>query len=288
MIHSYWYIADTPGPALLDLPTWEKLAVVQVNCAVGTTQPDRSPTGTTPTQAARAAKPPTARTLKSKCTNSTDDLMREFPDRFTGIGKFPGEYKIQLCPDAHPVIHTPRKCLIVLHPKVKEDLAKMEALGVITHIDQPTDWVSSITYVQKAYGELHPCLDPCNLNRAICQDHYKMPTVEEVAHKFANLHYFTKLNAHHGYWSIVLDEESSFLTTFNSPFGRYCFLHLPFSLIYSQDIFQKKMDQFLKECPGCIGIADDITIHGHTETEHDPHLHNLMQVTCKYGVVLNP
>ena len=94
MIHSYWYIVDTPGPALLGLPVCEKLAVVQVNCAVKTTQPNRSPTGTTPNQAAGAAKPPAARTWKPKCIKSTDDLMREFPDRFTGIGKFPGEYKI--------------------------------------------------------------------------------------------------------------------------------------------------------------------------------------------------
>ena len=92
----------------------------------------------------------------------------------------------------------------------------------------------------------------------------------------------------HGYWSIVLDEESSLLTTFNSPFGRYCFLHLPFGLVCSQDIFQKKMDQSLKECPGCIGITDDITIHGCTEAKHDAHLQNLMQVACKYGVVFNP
>ena len=48
------------------------------------------------------------------------------------------------------------------------------------------------------------------------------------------------------------------------------------------------MDQFLKECPGCIGIANDITVHGHTEAEHNAHLQNLMQVACKYGVVLNP
>ena len=231
MIHSYWYITDTPGPALFGLPACEKLAVVQVNCAVGTTQPNRSLTGTRPTQAARAAKPPAGRTLKSKGIQSTDDLMREFPDRFTGIGKFPGEYKIQLHPDAHLVIHTPRKCPIALHPKVKEHLAKMEALGVITHVDQPTDWVSSITYVQKAKSELHLCLDPCDLNRAICCNHHKMPTIEEVAHKFANLHYFTKLDACHGYWSIALDEESSLLTTFNSPFGRYHFLHLPFGLV---------------------------------------------------------
>ena len=115
-----------------------------------------------------------------------------------------------------------------------------------------------------------------------------MPTGEEVTHKFANLHYFTKLNAHHGYWSIVLDEESSLLTTFNSPFGRYHFLHLLFGLVCSQDIFQKKMDQFLEECTGCIRITDDITIHGCTEAEHDTHLQNLMWVACKYGVMFNP
>ena len=120
------------------------------------------------------------------------------------------------------------------------------------HIDQPTDWVLSITYVQKANSEPHLCLDPCDLNRAICHDHHKTSTVEEVTHKFANLHYFTKLNTHHGYWSIVLDEESSLLTTFNSPFQKYGFLHLPLGLVCSQDIFKKKRDQFLKECPRCI------------------------------------
>ena len=128
MIHSYWYIADTPGPALLGLPACKKLAVVKVNCAVGTTQPNRCPTGTAPTQAARVAKPPSARTPKPKCIKSTNDVMREFPDRFTRIGKLPGEYRIQLHPDAHLVIHThthtQRKCPIALHPKVKEHLEK--------------------------------------------------------------------------------------------------------------------------------------------------------------------
>ena len=94
MIHSYWYIADTPGPALLGLPACERLAVVQVNCAVMTTQPNRSLTGTAPTQAARVEKPSTARMPKAKCIKCTDDWTREFPNRFTGIDKFPGEYKI--------------------------------------------------------------------------------------------------------------------------------------------------------------------------------------------------
>ena len=279
---------NTPGPALLGLPACKRLVVVQVNCAVGTTQPNRSLTGTAPTQAARVAKPHAARIPKPKCIKSTDNMMREFPDRFTGIGKLPGEYKKQLHSDTHPLIHAPRKCPIALCPKINEHLANMEALGVITHIDQPTDWVSSITYAQKANGELHLCLNLHDLNRAIYCNHHKTPTVEEVTHKFANSHYFTKLDAHHGYWSIVLDEESSLLTTFNSPFGRYHFPCLPFGLVCSQDIFQKKMHQFLEECPGCIGITNDITIHGYTEAEHDANLQNLMCVAHKYGVVFNP
>ena len=238
-VNSYWYVADTPSPAILGLPSYKRLAVVKMNCAItvmwpGTKTPSPAPVSTT----AAATKPATVHAA-AKSIRSTDDLIKEFPDWFTGIGRFPGKYKIWLQHDIHPVIHATRKCPIALHPKVKEHLNKMECLGVITHVDDPMDWVSSLTYIQKANGELHLCLDPCDLNETICQDHHKMPTVEEVTHEFAHSCYFTKLDAHHGYWSIILDQESSLLMTFNSPFGRYHFLWLPFGLICSQDIFQK-------------------------------------------------
>ena len=89
------------------------------------------------------------------------------------------------------MMHVPRKCPITLCPKVKEHLDKMECLGMITHVDEPMDWVSSITYVQKANGKLCLCLDPCDLNKAICCDHHKMPTVEEATHEFAHSCFFT-------------------------------------------------------------------------------------------------
>ena len=157
-----------------------------------------------------------------------------------------------------------------------------------THPCRPAHWLGIIDYLCPK-GKWWASLMSRSMwpNRAICCDHHKMPTVEEVTHKFANSRYFTKLDAHHGYWSIVLDEESSLITTFNSPFGRYHFLHLPFGLVCSQEIFQKR-DQFLKECPGCIRIANDITKPGHTEAEHDTHLQNLMHVACKYGIVFIP
>ena len=48
------------------------------------------------------------------------------------------------------------------------------------------------------------------------------------------------------------------------------------------------MDQILEEFQGCIGIADDITIHGCTKAEHNTHQCNLMWTTCKYDLVFNP
>ena len=117
----------------------------------------------------------------------------------------------------------------------------MVKLGVITPVDEPTDWVSSVAYAWKTSSELCIDLDPHDLNNTICGDHHCKPTVDEVAHEFAHSKYFTKLDARYGYWAVILDSKSSLLTTFNTPYSPYCFLCLPFGLAYSQDIFQKRL-----------------------------------------------
>ena len=163
----------------------------------------------------------------------------------------------------------------------------MEQKGVIKKMTEPTDWVRSIVISRRKNGKLRVCLDPKDLNKAIKRCHHKTPTLEEITHKFAGSRYFSKLDAKNGYWSVVLDEESSKLTTFNSPFGRYCFLRMPFGLVMSQDVFQHRMDQILEKCPGTVSIADDITVCGKTEAEHDQNLHNLMEVAKQQGLVFN-
>ena len=97
---------------------------------------------------------------------------------------------------------------------------------------------------------------------------------------------FSKLDAKQGYWNVKLDEESTLLTTFNTQKGRYNFLHMPFGLKMSQDIFQKKIDQTYEKCKGAVGIADDIQVFGSDQT-HDLHLHEAMERTRKAGIKLN-
>ena len=176
-----------------------------MNCAIKTAQPGTKPPHLPPISTTVAKTKPATTPEAAMSIRSTDDLIKEFPDHFTGIGRFPGKYKIQLCHNAHPVILAPRKCPIALHPKVKEHLDKMECLGVITHVDKPMDWVSPITYVQKANGKLHLCLDPHDPNEAICHDITRCPLWRKLP---MSLHTLTSSTS----WMPTMDTGQSSLT----------------------------------------------------------------------------
>ena len=171
----------------------------------------------------------------------------------------------------------PRKCPIAIRPLVDKKLDKLLEQEVIVPVTEPTDWVSSLAYSWKADGDLRTCLNPTHLNKAIRRDHYRTPTLKEITHELAGSTKFTKVDGSSSYYCIVLDYESSLLTTFNTHRGRFRFVRLPFGLACAQDIFQRMMDQILDRCEGVIGIADDIIIHGKDDAEHDRRLHKFIE-----------
>ncbi len=87
----------------------------------------------------------------------------------------------------------------------------------------------------------------------------------------------TLLDAKSGYWHVSLDNESSVLTTFNTPWGKYRWLRLPFGFRVSGDIFQERLDRVLKPVHNTTGIADDVLAHGKTDIEHDAAVIQLLE-----------
>ena len=110
--------------------------------------------------------------------------------------------------------------------KLKTELDRMKQLDIIEEIDEPTEWVSSLVIIEKADGRLRVCLDPSDLNRVTKRKYYPMPTAETVMSEMSEAKYFSKLDASNGYWQIKVDEESSKLLTFTTPFGRHRFKRL--------------------------------------------------------------
>jgi len=264
--HGKWtsakfYVTDTEGPIIFGLSLAVEIGLVKLNCLIN-------------------AEP--------QCSSPHTLLEKQYPDCFQGLGRMPGQARLTVQPDAQPVIHPPRRAPIQLRDKIKQELERMVKLDVITPVSEPTDWVSSITYVTKRDGSLRICLDPADLNRALKRGQHHIPTTEELTHKLSGATIFSKLDAKCGYWSVQLHPESQPLTTFNTPFGRYCFQRLPFGLNVSQDIFQSMMDVALEGLSGVISIADDICVFGKNEDDHDRNLHALMKRAQERNMVFNP
>ena len=72
-----------------------------------------------------------------------------------------------------------------------------------------------------------------------------------------------------GYHNLKLDEQSSYLTTFSCPFGRYRYIWLPSGVAPAGDMVQKKIDKLFQRLPNMFGIADNILIAGFSDMNRD-------------------
>ena len=134
---------------------------------------------------------------------------------------------------------------------------------------------------------LGPSLDPHELNKCILREHFTLPILEDVLHELRDAKVFSKADLASGYWHVKLDEESSLLTTFQTCFGRYRYLRLPFGINGSSEYFQKKLVEALQGLPGVVCIADDVVIHGKDTEEHDRHLNLFLLRFREKGIKLN-
>ena len=72
-----------------------------------------------------------------------------------------------------------------------------------------------------------------------------MPVLEDKLHELGSSKGFSKADLKAGHWHVVLDDESSFLTTFQTINGRYRRKRLPSDLSVSAEIFQRKLLEVL-------------------------------------------
>ena len=184
--------------------------------------------------------------IDNQLVTKQDHIMAQFSDVFEGIGKFPGKpYKICLDPKILPKQMPCRPVPVHLKHTFKAEIDKMLKAGVLKPVQEATPWINSFVLVegtdQHGQHKLRICLDPTNLNKAIVREPYHFKTPEDIAHLLADATILTVLDCKKGYWHQQLDEESSYLTTFNTEFGRYHYTVMPFGATVAGDVFQWKI-----------------------------------------------
>ena len=99
----------------------------------------------------------------------------------------------------------------------------------------------------------------------------------------------SKIDVNSGFWTLLMDDQSQLLTTFNTPWGRYCFIKMPFGLNQAQYFFQYYMDTHFQDINSTMNvIADDVMIHGESDDQHDRHLLQVLNKCREIRLKLNP
>ena len=146
----------------------------------------------------------------------------QFPTLFQGLGKLQREYSIKLQEGANPyALTTPRQVPIPLMKPVKAELERMEKLGVISRVSEPTDWCAGMVVVPKPNGQVRICVDQTCLNDNVCRERHPLPAVDQTLAQLAGAKVFSKLDANSGFWQIPLSPESIPHTTFITSYGHF-------------------------------------------------------------------
>ena len=85
-----------------------------------------------------------------------------------------------------------------------------------------------------------------HLNRWIIRPRHSAKLVDDGLHKLNGAKFFTVIESTSSFFNYKLDEESSKLTTFGTPFSRYRYLRMPLGASLSSDVYQYKVDSHLK------------------------------------------
>jgi len=114
-----------------------------------------------------------------------------------------------------------RRIPFSVRDKVKVELECLQKAGIIESVNKPTKWVSPLLVVPKANGSVRLCMDPKPLNRALKRVPYCMPTLQDILPKMNYVKVMSSFDAAEGFFQCVLDDESSLLTTTETPYGRF-------------------------------------------------------------------
>ena len=219
-------------------------------------------------------------------------ILKEYKDYFDKIGRFPGEkYHIKLIDNPVPAVHPPRTVPVHILPLYKAELHKMLAADIIVPVTEPTEWVNSVVchVTEKPDGtkKVRLCLDPKDLNKNICREHYYSKTIDKISPLLHGAKKVSASDTNKGYFHVEMDYESSLLCTFNTPFGRFKPKRLPFGVNIAQDVFQCRLDESFRDIPNVAGIADDILVCGSSDIEHDLSFINMLEACRLNNVPLN-
>ena len=238
-----------------------------------------------------AVAPLTAGPPNTSKEQTLKTLMAGFPKTFDGecrpMKGPPCHFR--LIKGATPVaIRGSRPVAEPLLPRLKEELAELEKQGIIRKVTDPTAWVHPIVLVPKKENGIRLCVDLGALNKCIVRPRFESQTPFQAVRTIPpGMKFFRVADALKGYHQVPLYEESTAMTTFSTPVGRYQYLRFPFGVVHAGDDYCRRVADIFDDIPNTRRVVEDILIFNKTWEEHVKSVHNLFARAAEHNVSLN-
>ena len=181
--------------------------------------------------------------------------------------------------DAKPVKNRLRRAPLGFESEEKANLDKMINSGVIRPAN--SEWSASPVLVRKKDGSVRWCLDYRGLNAVTVKDTFPLPLISDCIDTLSGSQFFSCLDAISGYWQIPVHPEDIHKTAFNTKYGSYEALRVPFGLTNAPATFQRAVQLMLRGLTWqeVLAYLDDVVVLG---KDFKSHLQNLSTVLERF------
>lgn len=206
-----------------------------------------------------------------------DDLPKGLPPkRFI-------DHKIKLEPGSTPTFRNHHRLSPQDMDELKVHLKDLLDHGFIRESHSP--YGAPILFAKKAGDtKRRLCIDYRDLNRITIKDRYPLPRVDELIDRLFGAKWFTKLDLRSGYHQVRVAEEDIQKTAFNTRYGQFEYLVVPFGLTSAPSTFMALMNHILHPYLDKFAIAylDDVLIFSKTLEDHVIHVRTILDEFRKH------
>jgi len=127
-----------------------------------------------------------------------------------------------------------------------------------------------IFVAKQANGKLRIVVDYHGLNAITIKDKYPLPLMITLMEQVGNSQIFSMLDLKLGFNLLSVAEGDEWKTAFKTPYSLYEYTVIPFGLNNASSVFQRHLNNILKEKidRGVVVYIDDMLIYSKTEEEH--------------------
>ena len=199
--------------------------------------------------------------------------------------------KIHLDASAKPrACHTAKPIPLHWQEKVKNDLLRDEALGVLQKVPYgiPVTWCHRMVVTRKHDGTPRRTVDLSPLNRYCKRETHLGESPFILARRVPQDTWKSVTDAWNGYHSVPLRKCDRHLTTFITPFGRYRYTRAPQGYLSSGDGYNRRFQAILSGFPRMERCVDDTVFYDKDLSQHWWRTIDFLSRVGSAGVVLNP